>query len=59
MVRPLPPAPAAYLRDEVLELARAGFTIRRTLDVIPDPDPDVLRDISFLAELGSIVIEGR
>jgi hypothetical protein len=50
---------AEKVEQAVLELAKAGFTIRRVLDVIPEPDPHVLAAISFLADLGSIVIESE
>jgi Tfp pilus assembly protein PilZ len=45
------------VEQAVLDLAQANFTIRRILDVIPEPDPEVLKAISFLAELGAVVVE--
>jgi Tfp pilus assembly protein PilZ len=34
----------------VLDLARAGFTVRRIVDVIPDPDPEIYRAFESLRE---------
>lgn len=45
------------VEQAVLDLARAGFSIQRVLDVIPDPDPAVLKAISFLLDLGAIEID--
>jgi len=45
------------VEQAVLDLARAGFSIQRILDVIPDPDPQILNAISALVDLGAIEIE--
>ncbi|MFP8878498.1 MAG: PilZ domain-containing protein [Myxococcota bacterium] len=45
------------VEQAVLDLARAGFSIQRILDVIPDPDPEILKAISFLVDLGAIQID--
>ncbi len=42
------------VEQAVLDLARAGFSIQRILDVIPDPDPEILKAISALVDLGAI-----
>jgi hypothetical protein len=44
------------VEDAVLDLARGEFTIRRILDMIPEPDVEILRALTFLADLGSIAI---
>ena len=56
-------APAGSGREEaskvegaVLDLARGEFTIRRIVDMIPEPDVEILRALTFLADLGSITI---
>ncbi len=43
----------------VLDLARGEFTVRRIVDMIPEPDAEILRALTFLADLGSIAIERR
>ena len=50
---------ASKVEDAVLDLARGEFTIRRILDMIPDSDVEILRALTFLADLGSIVIIPR
>jgi Tfp pilus assembly protein PilZ len=47
------------VEDAVLDLARGEFTIRRILDMIPEPDLEILRALTFLADLGSIEIVTR
>ena len=44
------------VEDAILDLARGEFTIRRILDMIPEPDVEILRALTFLADLGSIEI---
>jgi Tfp pilus assembly protein PilZ len=44
------------VEDAILDLARGEFTIRRILDMIPEPDVEILRALTFLADLGSIAI---
>jgi Tfp pilus assembly protein PilZ len=38
----------------VLELARAGFSVKRMVEVIPEPDPDIYRALLSLSESGAI-----
>ncbi len=52
-------ADVSKVENAVLDLARAGFTIRRIVDMIPEPDVEILRALTFLADLGSIVITPR
>jgi hypothetical protein len=47
------------VEDEVLDLARGEFTIQRIVDMIPESDVEILRALTFLADLGSIVIVPR
>jgi len=55
-----PAGPAAAstpkVEQRVLDLARGNVSVRHILDVIPDPDPVILRAITFLDDLGEIVI---
>jgi type IV pilus assembly protein PilZ len=44
--------PLGALEESVLELAAAGFTVRRILDVIPDADAEIRGAIHGLLELG-------
>ena len=41
----------------VIDLARAGFSIQRIIDVIPEPDLDILRALEALADRGVICFE--
>ena len=52
-------AEISKVEDTVLDLARGEFTIRRIVDMIPESDVEILRAITFLADLGSIVITPR
>lgn len=38
----------------ILDLARAGFTVQRMLDVIPEPDPEIFRALQTLRDAGLI-----
>lgn len=38
----------------ILDLARAGFTVQRMLDVIPEPDPEIFRALQSLRDAGMI-----
>jgi hypothetical protein len=38
----------------VLDLVRAGFTVQRMVDVIPEPDPAIYRALFSLSECGAI-----
>jgi hypothetical protein len=40
----------------ILDLARAGFSVQRMLDVIPEPDPEIFRALQSLREAGLIEI---
>ena len=52
-------AEISKVESAVLDLARGEFTIRRIVDMIPEPDVEILRAITFLADLGSITIVTR
>jgi hypothetical protein len=45
------------IESAVLDLSRAGFTIQRIIDVIPEPDLDILRALESLADRGVIRFE--
>ncbi len=47
---------ASKVEDAVLDLARGEFTVRRIVDMIPEPDVEVYRALTLFADLGSIVI---
>ena len=40
----------------VLELVRAGFTVQRMVDLIPEPDPEIYRALVSLTEEGAIFV---
>jgi hypothetical protein len=40
----------------VLELVRAGFTVQRMVDLIPEPDPEIYRALLSLSENGAISV---
>jgi Tfp pilus assembly protein PilZ len=50
---------ASKVEEAVLDLARGDFSVRRILDMIPEPDVEILRALTFLADLGSIEIVPR
>ena len=50
---------ASKVEDVVLDLSRGEFTIRRILAMIPERDVEILRALTFLADLGSIAIVTR
>jgi Tfp pilus assembly protein PilZ len=52
-------ADSSKIEQAVLDLARGEFTIQRILDMIPEPDVEILRALTFLADLGSITIVTR
>jgi Tfp pilus assembly protein PilZ len=52
-------AETSKVEDAVLDLARGEFTIQRIVDMIPEPDVEILRALTFFADLGSIVIIAR
>ncbi|MAE93337.1 MAG: hypothetical protein CL910_01615 [Deltaproteobacteria bacterium] len=43
--------------DAVLDLSEAGFTLRRIIDVIPEPDVDILSAVHAFVDLGVLVPE--
>jgi Tfp pilus assembly protein PilZ len=40
----------------LLELVRAGFTVQRMVDLIPEPDPEIYRALVSLSESGAISV---
>jgi Tfp pilus assembly protein PilZ len=44
--------------EAVLDLARAGFTVQRILDVIPEPDPEIYAALAQLLDAGAISFDG-
>jgi len=52
-------AEASKVESAVLDLARGEFTVRRIVDMIPEPDVEILQALLFLADLGSIAIVAR
>jgi Tfp pilus assembly protein PilZ len=57
--RPLRPSGGApgspsKVESAVLELAAAGFNLARMLDIIPDPDPEILAAVSHLLDAGHL-----
>jgi hypothetical protein len=38
----------------VLDLVRAGFTVRRIVDFIPEPDSQIYRALESLSDRGAI-----
>jgi Tfp pilus assembly protein PilZ len=45
--------------EAVMDLVRAGFTVQRIVDVIPESDPEIYRAFADLADAGLIVFEDR
>lgn len=43
--------------EAVLDLTRAGFSVQRILDVIPEPDPEIYAALSQLLDSGAISLE--
>jgi hypothetical protein len=52
-----PPGALTKLEEAILDLARAGFTVQRIIDVIPEPDPDVLQAFASLVDAGEIQLQ--
>lgn len=52
--RPVDEPSLSKVEAAVLDLARAGFTVHRTLDVIPEPDPEIYRALRSLCDHGLI-----
>ena len=42
------------LEKAVVDLAQAGFTVQRILDVIPEPDLDIYRALVSLTDAGTL-----
>jgi hypothetical protein len=49
--------PLSKVEEAVLDLARAGFTVRRIVDVIPEADPQILRALESLRDCGIITFD--
>jgi Tfp pilus assembly protein PilZ len=49
--------PLSKVEEAVLDLARAGFTVQRIVDVIPETDPQILRALESLADRGIVRFE--
>jgi hypothetical protein len=47
------------VQEAVLELARAGFTVQRILDVIPETDVEIVRALEELFAEGAIRLENQ
>ena len=43
--------------EAVLDLTRAGFSVQRILDVIPEPDPEIYAALAQLLDAGAISFE--
>ena len=43
--------------EAVLDLSRAGFSVQRILDVIPEPDPEIYAALAQLLDAGAISLE--
>lgn len=46
--------PLSKVEEAVIDLARAGFTVQRIVDVIPEADPQILRALESLADRGIV-----
>jgi len=46
--------PLSKLEEAVVDLARAGFTVQRIIDVIPEADPQILLALDSLADRGLV-----
>lgn len=45
------------VEEAVLDLAQAGFTVQRVLEVVPESDPEVFRALASLVDGGFLAIE--
>jgi Tfp pilus assembly protein PilZ len=43
--------------EAVLDLSRAGFSVQRILDVIPEPDPEIYAALTQLLDAGAISLD--
>ncbi len=48
------PSSPSKVEAALLELASAGFNLARMLDIIPEPDPEVLRAVAQLVDSGTV-----
>jgi Tfp pilus assembly protein PilZ len=56
---PAPDPPAGNkLEQAVLDLAAAGASVGRMLEVIPEPDPEIYRALARLCDEGRLVVDG-
>ena len=46
--------PSSKVEEAVVDLARAGFDVRRIVEVIPEPDPEIFRAIEALVDRGVV-----
>ena len=46
--------PLSKVEEAVLDLARAGFTVQRIVDVVPEADPQILHALASLADRGIV-----
>jgi len=51
-----PADPPSKAESAVIDLARAGFSVERIVEVIPEPDPEIYRAFENLVDRGAIVI---
>lgn len=49
--------PTCKVEEAILDLARAGFSVQRIVEVIPEPDPAIYRAFATLSDRGAIVVE--
>jgi Tfp pilus assembly protein PilZ len=52
-----PPSSPSKIEAAVLELAGAGFNLGRMLDIIPEPDPEILGAVAHLVDCGALALE--
>jgi hypothetical protein len=45
---------SSKVEEAVIDLARAGFDVRRIVEVIPEPDPEIFRAIEALVDRGVV-----
>ncbi|MBW2240813.1 MAG: PilZ domain-containing protein [Deltaproteobacteria bacterium] len=50
-----PESNGSKIEQAVLDLAEAGFTLRRLIDVIPEPDAEILGAVNALVDLGVLI----
>ncbi len=51
--------PLSKVEEAILDLAQAGSTVQRLIDVIPEPDPEILRALGALMDAGLVEIAER